>query len=94
MWYTSSEGHIELRSSEEEAARSYHQGRCDADVQALSNQPHIREQLDALDREKLKHELRGYGAWSEEQLTDHEQNLQRILWIACGDIVEGQGNPE
>lgn len=32
--------------------------------------------------------LRGYGAWDEEQLKDHDENLTRILWLACGDILE------
>jgi large repetitive protein len=29
-----------------------------------------------------------YGAWDDKELRDHAQNLQRILWLACGDIVD------
>lgn len=93
-WYSSSEGHVELRINEQDAASAYHQGSCDADVHALSWQPYVRAQLDALDKAKVAHELKGFGAWSEKELADHEKNLQRTLWIACGDIVEGQGDPE
>lgn len=38
--------------------------------------------------EDLKRKLREYGAWDDEELADHAQNLQRILWIAAGDITE------
>jgi hypothetical protein len=44
--------------------------------------------LERIDAEALRKELREYGAWDDQELTDHEQNLQRILWIAAGDIVE------
>ena len=48
----------------------------------------IRAQLERIDPEALRKELRECGAWSDEELADHKQNLQRILWIAAGDIVE------
>ena len=32
-----------------------------------------------------------YGAWDDEERTDHDQNLQRILWLAAGDITEQEG---
>jgi hypothetical protein len=39
----------------------------------------------------LSAELKEYGAWDAEELADHEQNLQRILWLASGDITEQDG---
>jgi hypothetical protein len=64
-------------------------GRCDDDVAELRTVPAIRRQLDRLDQETLKSELREFGAWSDDELSDHDANLDRILWIAAGDIIEG-----
>lgn len=61
---------------------------------ALSRVPYIEEQLATIDPALLRDELREYGAWDDEQLADHEQNLQRLLWLACGDIVDGEGTDE
>jgi hypothetical protein len=44
--------------------------------------------LERIDPVALRKELAEYGAWDEQELADHEQNIQRILWIAAGDIVE------
>jgi hypothetical protein len=94
FWYLSGSGRIQILMSMEQAQSGSHQGQCDADVLALSQQADIHAQLEKIDPEDLRNELKEYGAWSAEELADHAQNLQRILWLACGDIVEGQGTPE
>jgi len=33
-------------------------------------------------------ELKDYGAWDETELADYDANIQRILWIAAGNIRE------
>lgn len=33
--------------------------------------------------------MKGSIVWDEIELAYHAQNLQRLLWIACGDIVNG-----
>lgn len=85
-WWTCGSGRIELQMTLDQAHSAYHQGRCDDDVQALSDEADIRAQLDALDVETVKRELREYGAWDDDELSDHAQNLQRLLWLAAGDI--------
>jgi hypothetical protein len=35
--------------------------------------------------------LKEYGAWDRQELADHDQNLQRILWLAACDITEQKG---
>lgn len=87
-WWTSSSGRIELRIREEDARSCSHSGQCDDDVAALRKASYIAEQLANVDPTKLKDELREYGAWDEGQLVDHEDNLNRILWFACGDLVD------
>ena len=49
--------------------------------------PHIDAQLAEINPVILVDVLREYGAWDAEELADHEQNLQRLLWSLAGDIV-------
>jgi hypothetical protein len=88
MWYTSSNGKIELQITKEQASIGYHQGQCDDGIAYLRTVPAIKRQLAKLDQVIVAMELNEYGAWESEQLVDCEENLNRILWIACGDIVE------
>lgn len=75
--------------SMEEAETGYHSGDCSDDIERLKKQPHIRKQLDEINPESLRNELKEFGAWTEEELSDHEDNLSRILWDACAKIVDG-----
>lgn len=88
MWYSSSSGRIELQITMHQAEIGSHPGQCDADVLWLSQQPKIARQLTKIDRSDLVSELSGYGAWDDQELADHQQNLQRLLWLACCDIRE------
>jgi hypothetical protein len=88
VYFTSSSGRIELEMTMEDALSASHQGQCDDDVLALSKVPRIAEQLARIDPELLRAELKEYGAWDSQELSDHDQNLQRILWLAAGDIRE------
>lgn len=86
--WSSGSGRIELSMTLEQAESCSHPGPCDADVSFLSREPEIASQLAAIDPETLKGELREYGAWDDEELSDHAQNLQRLLWIAANDVTE------
>lgn len=88
MWYSTSSGSIELQITRQQAHIGHHQGACDDDVADLAKVPAVKRQLAKIDPELLREELREYGAWDTEELADHAQNLQRILWIACGDICD------
>jgi hypothetical protein len=90
MWFTSSSGRIEIKMTLKQAQMASHQGQCDDDVRFLSKMPSIARQLEAIDAETLRGELKEYGAWDAAELADHEQNLQRILWLAAADITEQQ----
>jgi hypothetical protein len=89
-WFSTSSGWIELRLTLEDARSGSHQGRCDDDIEALRRVPYIKAQLDALDPVKLAADLSEYGAWEEAELADHDANLNRILWLACGDIRDSR----
>ena len=88
MWYSSSSGKIELQITKAQAASCSHQGDCYADVEILRKNPKIARQLREIDPLELIQELKEFGAWEDEELQDHEINLNRILWSACCDIDE------
>ena len=88
MWFTSSSGRIEFQMTKAQAQSATHPGRCDDDVMALSEQPNMRRQLAKIEKGELARELKEYGAWSEIELADHTQNLQRIVWLAAGEIAD------
>jgi hypothetical protein len=67
-----------------------HSGRCDDDVAHWVSQPEIKSQLDEINPEQLVKELDEHGAWSEEELSNHDDNLLRILWIAATNIADEQ----
>jgi hypothetical protein len=91
LWFTSSSGRIELQMTMEQAESASHSGECDEDVRELSKVPAIADQLAKIDPALLSAELEGYGAWDDEERADHDQNVQRILWLAAGDITEQEG---
>jgi hypothetical protein len=74
--------------TKEQGLSASHQGQCDEDVRALSEVPAIARQLRLLRPEDVAAELKEYGAWDAEELADHAQNVQRILWLAAGNIRE------
>lgn len=88
MWWSSSSGRIELQMTLAQAQSCSHPGHCDADVALLRQQPKIKRQLDKLDLKLVAAELDEYGAWDDEELADHNANLDRLLWIAACDIAE------
>jgi hypothetical protein len=90
FWFTSSSGRIELQMTKEQAESVSHSGQCDMDVLALSKVPEIKAQLDQIDPAVLAGELREYGAWEKDELADHKQNIQRLLWLGGGDIVDNE----
>ena len=86
--------HFELGMTREEAESCSHSGDCMADVVELMKKPHIKKQLDELDPDKLRKELKEYGAWDNEELKDNEANKKRILWLAAGNITEEDDESE
>ena len=63
-----------------------HSGPVDDDVAWALLRDDVSAELDRIDPKDLRAELKEYGAWDDEELSDHEQNRARILWIAAGNI--------
>lgn len=64
-------------------------GSADNAIAEMRTLPEVIAELSKIDPEKLKQELKEYGAWDADQLAIHNDNLDRILWLACCDIQEG-----
>ena len=88
MLYITGSGKIELQITKKQALKGYHSGQCDQDIAELRRIPAIKRQLAKIDKAVLIDELRHWGAWADEELQNHEENLDRFLWLACADIVE------
>jgi len=87
-YWTESMGRIELEIELCDAKRGSHSGQCDDDIAALRQKPYIREQIEKVAPIVIAQCLRQYGAWDDVELSDHEANLDRLLWIACNDVSE------
>lgn len=89
MNWTDSSGRIDLTITRAQAEAAAHPGQCDVDVKLLSDVPAIRRQLAKLKPAHVAAHLLETGGWEMEELGDEEKNLQRLLWLACGDINDG-----
>jgi len=78
----------DLRLTKKDAAQCSHSGDCEADVLFVMQKKYVKKQLAAIKPDQLKKELRDYGAWSEDELKNYQQNLVRWVWISAGDIIE------
>lgn len=87
-WWTESLGRIELRIPLRLARTCFHPGDCEADVVDARRAALVKPQLDRLVPSTVAEALKEYGAWSDEELADHDMNLTRLLWLACSDIAE------
>jgi len=78
---------IELSLTLDEAMSASHAGQCEEDVASLYWK--IEDQFESIPFESIVTYLLGYGAWTRKELEeDTILTKQRLLWIACGDIVE------
>lgn len=80
--------YFEIELPEDVVSLCYHQGPCDDDIDRCIELPEVKAELAKLDPAELVKELRDYGAWDDNELADHSQNLKRILWIAAGNIQD------
>lgn len=63
-------------------------GSADQAINEMRQLPEVVAELSEIDPVKLIEELREFGAWGLDELADHNENLNRILWIACLNIQE------
>ena len=76
--------HFSLDLPVEAIADCSHPGDCDDDVAHWHSSVDFSHITDS----DLAAELREYGAWNDDQLQDRDDNEQRLLWIAAGNLQE------
>lgn len=64
-------------------------GRADEAIESLVSDTKVKPYLNNIDKEALRNELKEYGAWTNEELQDHQENIKRYLWIKILDYKEG-----
>lgn len=79
---------FEIKMTLQQAKNVSHQGRCDSDVIELLKVPAIKNQLKKITPEDIRDVLKEYGAWEDEELKNHENNLERLIWLASCNISE------
>ncbi len=77
-----------LRITIQDAKLCSHSGDCENDVLTLLKKRYIKKQVQNICPIKLVKELSEYGAWDENELSDHNRNIIRWAWISCCDISE------
>lgn len=60
-----------------------HQGDCGEDVEGWASKLNL-----DIEPKLLRKELTECGAWDDEELLDHSENIRRIIWIAAGNIKD------
>lgn len=48
----------------------------------------VQEQIKLLDKEKIVKCLEDYGAWDDEELSNHDENIKRLIWIGSWNYFD------
>ena len=72
----------------EDAQYCAHQGDCLPEVQETVGLDWMAAQLEKIGPDVLRSELSEYGAWGPDELVNHADNLERIVWLAANDVAE------
>jgi hypothetical protein len=90
VWYTwYGEYGLELKLHRDIILGCSHSGPCDADVEAaLRTDGHTKRAVEELDPDAVVRYLLDTGGWDEEELTDDQENRERILWVVGGELRE------
>jgi hypothetical protein len=89
--------YVNVRMSLYTAINCSHSGPCDSDVKnaisrkkvAISRPRYFVGKITLKDA--IRKELKECGAWDDEELKDDNANVNRITWIAAGNITEKWG---
>jgi len=65
-------------------------GDMENNVIELMEKKYVKRQLDLINPKQLAKELNDYGAWDDDELKNHKENLKRWVWLSGCDIVENK----
>jgi len=63
-------------------------GSNDAAVESVCNQPSLCCWMTRYSKELIREEIRSYGDWTEDELSNDENNLQRLVWLLAWDVFD------
>ncbi len=63
-------------------------GEHDGIIEDICNIPFVRKQLNKLDKELLKEQIKLYDIWNDHNPGNHKLNLHRIVWHAATNIID------
>ena len=92
--YWASFNRFELRLPGQCVIDCSHSGQCDSDVSFWVDK--IQAQIDADNfsnkptPDKIRAELKEYGAWDSAELADDTSNMRRLVWCAACNISEDE----
>ncbi len=92
--YWASFNRFELRLPGQCVLDCSHSGQCDEDVAFWA--PKVRAQCNADSfkngptADNVRAELKEYGAWDAEELSDDDANWRRLVWCAANNIAEDE----
>jgi hypothetical protein len=78
----------DIRLTLKDAKLCSQSGDCGPYIDELLTKPYVKKQVATLNPLQLAKELKDYGAWSSEELKNHEENVRRWLWLSAGNITE------
>ena len=88
VYWTGDSGRIKLEFRPEDITHVCRSGANDDYVEDVVRLPRVRDQLMKLDSDSVRGILREYGAWDDDELRNHVQNLHRLVWIALWDCKD------
>jgi hypothetical protein len=84
-------GRIELPFFKKEYSTVPLIGHADDAVLALMKQPEIIKRFDKYDDDTIFKVVRPiFGDYEDDEIQDREDNIRRIIWIACCELQEGR----
>jgi hypothetical protein len=88
MWSDSS-GLLNLEFTKAQAYYIPASGPADEAVKVLTRNKNVMFQFAFISDRLMVEVLKEYGAWDAEQLNTRHDNIERLIWLACIDIREG-----
>ncbi len=86
-------GRIEIPLKGSEIKSICTTGDNDMAVETVANSPFIGNWLERYSDEMIQHVLAEYNCWSEEELTQRQSNIHRLVWLLAWDIFDSE-NPQ
>jgi hypothetical protein len=84
--WTSACGRLEIDLTAAQIFSVSMAGPRDREILKLSEYPDVLDQTAYWEPEAVAANLREFGAWSEEELKDHQANIRRTLWTVCCEL--------